>query len=80
MAAPETRAKRAAVIYNPIKVDLTRLRREVAKAERAARWAASLWLPTEIDDIGTAQARHPASLLVDCDGHRFFGGGTDFVA
>jgi len=65
MAAPETRAKRAAVIYNPIKVDLARLRREVAKAEKAARWQASLWLPTEVDDIGTAQARNAVAERVD---------------
>jgi len=65
MATPETRAKRAAVIYNPIKVDLPRLRREVAKAEKAARWQPSLWLPTEVDDIGTAQARRAVAERVD---------------
>jgi diacylglycerol kinase family enzyme len=65
MAAPATRAKRAAVIYNPIKVDLARLRREVAKAEKAAGWPVSLWLPTEVDDIGTAQARRAVGERVD---------------
>ena len=57
MAAPETRTRRAAVIYNPIKVDLAKLRREVAKSEKSAGWMPSVWLPTRVDDIGTGQAR-----------------------
>ena len=57
MAAPETRTRRAAVIYNPVKVDLAKLRREVAKSEKAAGWMPSVWLPTRVDDIGTGQAR-----------------------
>ncbi|MBW8873283.1 MAG: NAD(+)/NADH kinase, partial [Leifsonia sp.] len=65
MAAPETRTKRAAVIYNPVKVDLTRLRREVAKAEKAAGWLAGLWLPTAVDDAGTGQARQAIAERVD---------------
>ncbi|MBW8873087.1 MAG: NAD(+)/NADH kinase, partial [Leifsonia sp.] len=65
MPAPETRTKRAAVIYNPVKVDLTRLRREVAKAEKAAGWLAGLWLPTAVDDSGTGQARQAIAEHVD---------------
>src|SRR4051794_41281180 len=65
MPAPETRTKRAAVIYNPVKVDLTRLRREVAKAEKAAGWLAGLWLPTAVDDSGTGQARQAIAERVD---------------
>jgi diacylglycerol kinase family enzyme len=57
MAAPETRTRRAAVIYNPVKVDLAKLRREVAKSEKSAGWMPSVWLPTRVDDIGTGQAR-----------------------
>jgi len=57
MAAPETRTRRAAVIYNPVKVDLAKLRREVATSEKAAGWLPSVWLPTRVDDIGTGQAR-----------------------
>jgi diacylglycerol kinase family enzyme len=57
MAAVETRTRRAAVIYNPIKVDLAKLKREVAKSEKTAGWLGSRWLPTSVDDIGTGQAR-----------------------
>ena len=65
MAAVETRTKRAAVIYNPVKVDLTKLRREVAKAEKSAGWRASLWLPTAADDGGPGQARQAIADHVD---------------
>src|SRR5476649_2547298 len=65
MATAETRTKRAAVIYNPIKVDLTKLKREVAKSEKSAGWLGSLWLPTQVDDVGTGQARHAIAERVD---------------
>lgn len=65
MAAIETRTKRAAVIYNPVKVDLKKLRREVAKSEKSAGWLASLWLRTEVDASGTAQARQAIADGVD---------------
>jgi diacylglycerol kinase family enzyme len=65
MAAVETRTKRAAVIYNPIKVDLAKLRREVAKSERAAGWLPSLWLPTAADATGADQARRAIAERVD---------------
>jgi len=65
MAAVETRTKRAAVIYNPVKVDLTKLRREVAKSEKSAGWRASLWLPTAADDGGTGQAQQAIADRVD---------------
>jgi diacylglycerol kinase family enzyme len=48
---------RAAVVYNPTKVDLTELRNAVARAESEAGWAKSLWLETTEDDPGTGQAR-----------------------
>ena len=65
MAAVETRTKRAAVIYNPIKVDLTKLRREVAKSEKTAGWLSSVWLPTSVDDVGTGQALQAIAEGVD---------------
>jgi diacylglycerol kinase (ATP) len=65
MAAPQTRTRRAAVIYNPIKVDLPKLKRAVAKEQKAADWDESLWLPTTIDDIGGAQAAHAITQKVD---------------
>ncbi|MCU1417420.1 MAG: diacylglycerol kinase [Schumannella sp.] len=55
---PATGAKqRAAVVYNPTKVDLAELRDAVALAESEAGWAKSLWLETTEDDPGTGQAR-----------------------
>ena len=65
MTPAQIRSKRAAVIYNPVKVDLTKLRREVAKSEKAAGWLASLWLPTAVDDSGAGQARQAIADRVD---------------
>jgi diacylglycerol kinase family enzyme len=68
MAAPETRHTRtqqAAVVYNPIKVDLAKLKKAVATTQKAAGWRASLWLPTTEDEIGTAQARQAVEAGVD---------------
>ena len=65
MTPAQIRSKRAAVIYNPIKVDLKKLRREVAKSEKAAGWLASLWLPTAVDDSGAGQARQAIADRVD---------------
>ena len=49
--------QRAAVVYNPTKVDLEELRNAVALAESEAGWAKSIWLETTADDPGTGQAR-----------------------
>ena len=57
MAASERPVRRAAVVYNPIKVDLPKLRRTVAKAQKDAGWSESIWLPTSVEDIGGGQAR-----------------------
>ncbi len=40
---------RAAVIYNPIRVDFERLRRTVAKWETKSGWAESIWLATTLE-------------------------------
>jgi diacylglycerol kinase family enzyme len=50
-------AQRAAVVYNPTKVDLPELRNAVALAESEAGWAKSIWIETTEDDPGTGQAR-----------------------
>jgi diacylglycerol kinase (ATP) len=47
----------AAVIYNPIKVDLAALKRTVAAAERDAGWAESRWYETSVKDPGGAVTR-----------------------
>ncbi|BDZ45467.1 diacylglycerol/lipid kinase family protein [Naasia aerilata] len=55
MAAPETRM--AAVVYNPIKVDLDTLRSTVDAAAEAAGWSASRWYETSEDDPGEGMTR-----------------------
>lgn len=57
MSATAARPQRAAVVYNPIKVDLDDLRDAVALAESEAGWAKSLWIPTTEEDPGVGQAR-----------------------
>ena len=47
----------AAVVYNPVKVDETKLRAFVEKAQREAGWAESRWYETSVDDPGTGQAK-----------------------
>src|ERR1041384_600501 len=49
--------QRAAVVYNPTKVDLPELRAAVALAESEAGWAKSIWIETSEEDPGTGQAR-----------------------
>lgn len=57
MTPTSTTKPRAAVVYNPTKVDLEELRNAVALAESEAGWAKSLWLETTEEDPGTGQAR-----------------------
>ena len=40
------------MVYNPVKVDLAKLRASVTAAERAAGWAQTQWFETSIDDVG----------------------------
>ena len=61
MAATRSPARRAAVVYNPVKVDVDQLRAAVGAAERDAGWAKSLWLETTVDDPGIGQAREAAA-------------------
>ncbi len=48
--------KRAAVIYNPIKVDIDAIREVVSREEQANGWAETLWLETSEDDPGQGAA------------------------
>jgi diacylglycerol kinase (ATP) len=57
--------QRAAVVYNPTKVDLEELRNAVALAESEAGWSKSLWIETSADDPGTGQAREAVAQGVD---------------
>ena len=45
---------RAAVVYNPIKIDLDAVRAVVAREEEAAGWPETLWFPTSQEDPGRA--------------------------
>jgi diacylglycerol kinase family enzyme len=65
MAAPRPRTRRAAVVYNPVKVQIDDLRAAVQEAERETGWAKTLWLETTVDDPGTGQARHAAEQGVE---------------
>ncbi|QEO08942.1 diacylglycerol/lipid kinase family protein [Protaetiibacter larvae] len=68
MSPPDVAAaRRAAVVFNPVKVDIERLRAAVAAAESASGWAKSLWLETTTDDPGQGQAEtaaHAGAALV----------------
>ena len=52
-----TPAPRAAIVFNPVKVDEARLRRVVAAEEKRTTWAPSLWLSTQKDEPGQLAAR-----------------------
>jgi len=60
MPPRRTSTRRAAVVYNPVKVDVDELRAAVAEAEREAGWGETLWLETTVEDPGTGQARAAA--------------------
>ena len=51
------RTQRAAVVYNPVKVDLDALRRVVAVEEEGAGWSETVWVATSEDDPGGGAAR-----------------------
>ncbi|MBG6212463.1 MAG: NAD(+)/NADH kinase [Cryobacterium sp.] len=57
MSASGKLNQHAAVVYNPVKVDLDKLRASVATAERAAGWAETQWFETSVDDVGQAATR-----------------------
>ena len=49
------RSPRAAIVYNPLKVDVERLRAAVEQAEAAYDWAESMWFETTALDAGQGQ-------------------------
>ncbi len=49
-----TEQKTAAVVYNPVKVDLETLQRTVAEHEQEAGWAETLWFETSEEDRAAA--------------------------
>jgi diacylglycerol kinase family enzyme len=57
--------KRAAVIYNPIKLDTADIEEKVGKLEESHGWGKSLWIETTADDPGTGQAEQALGEKVD---------------
>lgn len=73
MATPSAENKRrAAVVYNPIKVDVSRLKDAVHAAAKEAGWAPTLWFETTEEDWGqgvTASAvRRGADVVIAAGG------------
>ena len=58
-------AKRAALVYNPIKVDADALRASVETLSTDAGWAAPLFYETKVDDLGDDMTRHALAEGVD---------------
>jgi diacylglycerol kinase (ATP) len=52
-----TRRKTAAVVYNPTKVDVDKLKKSVKKHSQAAGWGRSLWFETTVEDTGRLVTR-----------------------
>ena len=50
-------ARRAAVVYNPVKVDLDALRAVVAAEEQQAGWLETVWVATSEEDPGAGAAK-----------------------
>ena len=59
MTKPQAAARQdlAAVVYNPIKVNLDELKRVVTAEQAAAGWPGTLWFETTEDDPGQGPAR-----------------------
>lgn len=57
--------KIAAVIYNPIKVDLDILREAVTVEAAAAGWGETVWFETSIDDVGQGATKKALEKDVD---------------
>lgn len=62
---PDPSLKTAAVIYNPIKVDLEALRATVTAAASDAGWNESIWLETSVEDVGQGVTRQAIDKGVD---------------
>ncbi|MET4780649.1 diacylglycerol kinase family protein [Glaciihabitans sp. UYNi722] len=58
---PAQTQKRAAVVYNPIKVDLEAIRSVVGHEEQANGWGETMWFPTSEDDPGQGPCREAVS-------------------
>lgn len=57
--------RRAAVVFNPTKVDRSNLEKIVGEAEGAAGWGPSLWIETSAEDPGVGMARQAVEEACD---------------
>jgi diacylglycerol kinase family enzyme len=57
MSSDEAPTPFAAVVFNPVKVDVAKLRAFVAQAAIDAGWAESRWYETSVEDPGTGLAK-----------------------
>jgi YegS/Rv2252/BmrU family lipid kinase len=57
--------KVAAVVYNPTKVDLKKLKKSVKKHAETAGWGKTLWFETDPDDFGLAASKMAVSQGAD---------------
>lgn len=57
--------QRAAIVYNPLKVDLDVLRAAVTSAAEEAGWAETIWLETSAEDPGVGMTREAVDQGVD---------------
>jgi diacylglycerol kinase (ATP) len=55
----------AAVIYNPIKVDIEALRAAVATEQGSAGWGETLWFETSVEDVGQGVTKEAIDAGVD---------------
>ncbi|GAA2170313.1 diacylglycerol kinase family protein [Agrococcus versicolor] len=62
---PDASTRVAAVVYNPVKVDLDVLRRAVHQEAEAAGWGETLWLSTSEEDVGQGATREALDAGVD---------------
>lgn len=65
MTSDAAAVRRAALVYNPVKVDARRLRAQVAHAAERAGWGAPLFFETTPEDLGQGQARSALSQGAD---------------
>jgi diacylglycerol kinase family enzyme len=61
MSPPARQNRRAAIVYNPLKVDAKKLRASVAAAEKSAGWGKSLWFETTAEEAGGGLAKKAAA-------------------
>jgi diacylglycerol kinase (ATP) len=64
-AAAASAPSHAAIVYNPIKVDLERLKKVVAIEQRSAGWAPTSWFATTEQDAGQEATRRALDEGVD---------------